>query len=370
MHILLIEPFCTGSHQQWAEGWRAHSRHRIELLTLPGRHWKWRMHGGAITLAQRFLQQNSEPDLIIATDMLDLTTFLALTRQRTAHLPTVVYFHENQLTYPWSPTDQDTKSFRDQHYAFINVASATAADEVWFNSQYHHDAFTQVLPKFLNQYPDHRNAETASIISAKSQVLPIGLALHRFDDMGSSPVTNRVPIVLWNHRWEYDKNPDLFFKTLFRLADEEVDFQLVVLGTRYRRSPIIFDKARDRLRERILQFGPVEQAADYAKWLHRADLLPVTSRQDFFGISAVEAMYCGTLPLLPNRLAFPEHLPQAVHSKLFYDSELEFYEKLKIQLEQHHQMWKTRAIVQKSVEKYDWKRLVKRYDDRCVALSR
>src|SRR5690242_21930973 len=113
MRISLIEPYFTGSHAAWAREYASHSRHRVELLTLPGRNWKWRMHGGAVTLASRFLAAPHSPDLILATDMLDLTSFLALTREKSARCPCALYFHENQLTYPWSPTDADPAKKRD-----------------------------------------------------------------------------------------------------------------------------------------------------------------------------------------------------------------------------------------------------------------
>ena len=76
MNILLIEPYFTGSHRQWASGYQASSGHSVEVLKLSGANWKWRMHGGAVTLARRFLESGSTPDMILATDMLDLTTFL------------------------------------------------------------------------------------------------------------------------------------------------------------------------------------------------------------------------------------------------------------------------------------------------------
>ena len=116
MKILLIAPYYTGSHAAWAKGYARYSRHQVDILSLPGRYWKWRMHGGAVTLARRFLTSPLTPDLILTTDMLDLTTFMALTRQRTAHIPTAIYFHENQLTYPWSPTDRDITQRREKHY--------------------------------------------------------------------------------------------------------------------------------------------------------------------------------------------------------------------------------------------------------------
>ena len=51
MNILLLEPYNTGSHAQWAAGYQTHSRHQVDLLALAGANWKWRMHGGAVTLA-------------------------------------------------------------------------------------------------------------------------------------------------------------------------------------------------------------------------------------------------------------------------------------------------------------------------------
>ena len=80
---------------------------------------------------QRIYQSDFQPDLIISTDMLDLTTFLSLTRSKTADIPIVLYFHENQITYPWSSNDRDVMEKRDIHYGFINIASALAADQYY-----------------------------------------------------------------------------------------------------------------------------------------------------------------------------------------------------------------------------------------------
>ncbi|MBT7042695.1 MAG: DUF3524 domain-containing protein, partial [Candidatus Marinimicrobia bacterium] len=49
MNIILIEPYFTGSHKQWAIGFANHSKHDVRLLTMKGQFWKWRMHGGAVT---------------------------------------------------------------------------------------------------------------------------------------------------------------------------------------------------------------------------------------------------------------------------------------------------------------------------------
>ena len=136
MKILIIEPYYTGSHAAWADGIAKHSRHEVRLLTLPGRYWKWRMHGGSVTLAKKYLEMEITPDLILGTDMLDLANFLALTRRKTARIPVCVYFHENQINYPWSPEDRDVVNNRDRHYGFINYVTALSADRIFFNSHF------------------------------------------------------------------------------------------------------------------------------------------------------------------------------------------------------------------------------------------
>lgn len=359
MHILLTEPFFTGSHRQWAQGLAAHSRHQVELLTLPGRHWKWRMYGGAVELARRFNELETVPDLILATDMLDVATFLALTRERSAGIPVALYFHENQITYPWSPDDEDVKLGRDNQYGFINYTSALAADRVFFNSHFHRNSFLEALPGFLKQFPDFRGLENIGAIEAKSEVLPLGMDLRAFDEHAIGKA-EQAPVLLWNHRWEYDKGPELFFKALFRLKEEGVEFRLIVLGEAFGKYPPIFDEAKERLSEELLHFGYAPDFSTYARLLWQADILPVTSRQDFFGGSVVEAIYCGCYPLLPNRLAYPEHLPEAIHSAHFYEEEKDFFPALKHLLQTWNEVPKFPG--KQYVEKYDWQTLIAVYD--------
>jgi len=367
MKILLIEPFFAGSHKQWAQGWQQHSSHQIELLTLPGHHWKWRMHGAAVTLANRFNASNHKDfQLIIASDMLDLALFKSLTATHTAHIPFAVYFHENQLTYPCSATENDLSQKRDNHYAFINYTSALVADAVLFNSDYHRRSFLEALPDFLKQFPDFQNTETVETVKAKTKVLPLGLNLQRLKDLKPATI-EKYPrcLILWNHRWEYDKNAELFFETLFTLQEHGIDFSLAVLGESFSNVPLIFTKAKEVLAEKIVHWGYVENEKEYAEWLWKADLLPVTSNQDFFGASVVEAMYCNVVPFLPKRLAYPEHIPETYHATFFYD-EADFATKLQKRIMDVKYI---RAMnTQQWVKKYDWKNMVEVYDEMMMTI--
>jgi glycosyltransferase involved in cell wall biosynthesis len=234
MQILLIEPYDTGSHAAWMRGYQRHSAHDVTILSLPGQFWQWRMQGGAVTLARQFLAGDYQPDVLVASDMLNLATFLALTRTRTAAVPAALYFHENQLTYPMGPRQRKEVHFQ---LGFMNYASAMAADAVLFNSRYHQTAFLDALPRLLKHFPDYTELDSVALLRDRSSVLPLGLALQRFDAHRTSRETGRPPLIVWNHRWEHDKNPRPFLNALARLAGEGVDFEVALTGENFRQDP-------------------------------------------------------------------------------------------------------------------------------------
>lgn len=366
MRILLIEPYFTGSHKSWAEGFARFSRHSVEILSLPGRYWKWRMHGGAVTLAKAYQTLDYRPDLLLATDMLDLTTFLALTRKQTARIPSAVYFHENQISYPWSPADRDVLHKRDRHYGFINYATALAADAVLFNSDYHRKSFLTELPRLLKNFPDFQGLGNIDLLREKSQTLPVGLDLSSLQKLSRKPPQTEKnqdmpPLIVWNHRWEYDKNPKDFFLALEELEHRDLNFQAVLLGENFRRRPDEFDQAQKKLKGKIVHAGFARDFNEYAGWLHTADLLPVTSNQDFFGISIVEAAACNCYPFLPYRLSYPELFPPEKWGRHYYMDFHELVEKLAWAVIHIDEVRK--ADLSSQVRRFDWKHVAPEYDD-------
>jgi len=307
------------------------------------------MHGAAVTLANRF-KKLDKPDVIVVSDMLDLATFVGLAGDGLHGVKKVLYMHENQLTYPWSPTDEDVSLKRDANYAFKNYTSALAADEVYFNSDYHRNSFLTALPDFLKVFPDHQELNTVAEIELKSKTLHLGMDLKRFDEY-KLEAKNDVPIILWNHRWEYDKNPQDFFQMLYALKDKGCAFKLVVLGERYKGTPAIFEEAKLRLQKEIMHWGYAASFSEYATWLWRADILLVTSNQDFFGGSVVEAIYCNTCPVLPNRLAYPEHVAES----FLYDDQNELNRGLENALENG-------KFSSSTIGQYDWTNMIEQYD--------
>ena len=337
MQILALEPWHRGARERFLEGLAAHSSHEIRAITMPGRFWRWRLEGGGVTLAQkvrRAVDDGFSPDLLLATDMVNLPAVLSLARPHLDRVPVVQYFHENQLTYPLPP-DQD----RERAYAITNYLSALAADRVVFNSQAHVDEFMDALPQLLRDFPDFTNMHTVHDLRDKSTVLHPGidLATHdAYEDVRERRArgASQPPVVLWNQRWAYDKNPSAFFRMMNRLDDAGVPFQLILAGRHFQEQPEAFERAFERYAERILHYGYAEDFAEYSRLLHRADVVVSTARHEFFGVAIQEAIYCGCHPVLPDGLSYPELIPEThhrplLHAPILYEDEADLFEVMK-----------------------------------------
>lgn len=359
MQILFLDPYHGGSHAAVATGYAAHSRHQVDLVTLPTTGgWRWRMRGAAVALA-RLVQNQPLPDLIVTTDMLDLATFRALTRHwYRPTLPVILYFHENQLTYPL-PAGRA----RDLSFAWINYTSALTADLLCFNSDFHRRSFLNALPDLLNRYHDYRETQNIDAITAKATILPPGIELSAFQDEPPAPAVTparTAPIILWNSRWDYDKQPQLFFATLERLAEQGADFRLIIAGEHVDPNAAEFVAARERWHERIVHWGYAVDRTHYRQLLNQADIVVSTALQEFFGIGIIEALAYGCIPILPARLTYPELLPPEHHAICLYHSPEDLVAKL------HHALvacpelrtrdWQTIATP------YQWWQLASRYD--------
>jgi glycosyltransferase involved in cell wall biosynthesis len=302
MNILALEPYYGGSHKAFIDGLSRASKHTWTILTLPAHKWKWRMRHSAITFAmqvQELVKKGQRWEIVFCSDMLNLAEFTALAPVEIARLPKVIYFHENQLTYPVRVEDE-----RDYQFAMTNLTSALAADVVWFNSQFHMDSFLDALAKFLKSMPDHQPSQAIERIKTKSSVYPPGIA-----DFPCRPARKPGPMcILWAARWEHDKNPEDFFEALRILKNNNVDFRVSVIGQSFRDRPEIFKEAHGYFHDHIDLWDYQQSRDDYERALCQADVMVSTANHEFFGIGVVEATAAGAYPLVPDRLSYPEIL--------------------------------------------------------------
>ncbi|MDX1664197.1 MAG: hypothetical protein R3272_10400, partial [Candidatus Promineifilaceae bacterium] len=87
-----------------------------------------------------------------------------------------------------------------------------------------------------------------------------------------------------------------------------------------------------------------------------------TALHEFFGISILEAIYCHTFPILPDRLSYPEIIPGAYHDHCLYENEAGLLKRLGRALSNRQAAARTAQILATEVVRYDWTQLAPRYD--------
>jgi len=349
LKVLIIEPYHGGSHKNFIEH-LLRLPFAFEVMALPARKWKWRMRLSAPHFADALRESGKKFDRVICSTFLDVAALRGMAPAWVRNVPLLTFFHENQFAYPVQVDDE-----RDFHFALTNMTTALASDSIAFNSEYNLKTFIEGLKGLRRHATDMSMERDIDTIEARARVMPLGLDF----DMVDSADARRAdgpPVVLWNHRWEHDKNPDLFFETLMKLAGDGVDFRLIVLGQSFERRPDIFDRAKRELSHKIIHFGYAESPIDYARLLRQGDIVVSTSHHEFFGISVVEAVRAGCRPLLPRRLSYPEMFPD----EFLYD-DADFAKKLKDAVESGGRLSKDKAV--SLTDRFSWSAVSGDYEE-------
>lgn len=325
--VFFALPYYSGSHKYWADNILKYGKFSYYLETMAGRHWKWRMQGSAIYIAEKFLHCKDQIDIVLCSTMMDVSLFKSLTN---CQLPIVYYMHENQLTYPFS--DSDTRKNEDYHYGFINFKSCFVSDLIIFNSEYHQSEFFNSLKLLLKRLPDYINPELIiNRLSKKSRVNFVGVDFAVIDDFcqdqeeGRKQSQNPSPTLLWNHRWEHDKNPSLFLDLITYLDNQNQDFQLVLLGENGN-AATIKEKITNRFSDKVLFSKYAEQKSEYYNLVKACDFQFVTSHHDYYGLSVLEAIYLNVTPFLPKNKVYNEFIPENDYPSIYFITELELFD--------------------------------------------
>ena len=353
MKFIFLEPFYSGSHRNFADGLVSHSGHKIDLLTMPARFWKWRMRGAALYFSKKIMKPEGY-DGIITSSLMSVSDLKALLGPLCP--PLLVYFHENQLTYPLAPGES-----MDYQFGFTDVTTALAAKRALFNSRTHFDEFFSTLPRFLGMMPEYRPRWILEAIRAKAGVVYPGCQFPAQLELAEKG-SDSPPIIIWNHRWEFDKNPEEFFHALDSMIERGHDFRLALLGENFNNVPEGFVSARERYGERIVHYGYVTSRDEYIQWLKRGSLVVSTAIQENFGMSVVEASRFGCLPLLPRRLSYPEIIPDEYHGYILYNGRDELVQKLEFFILNHSRLNEMRDRISKTMLRFAWENLIEIYD--------
>lgn len=300
--ILLLSGYDAGSHKRWREQLVASQPDFYwHVLALPPRYFRWRIRGNALSWLD--VPELQEPwDLIVATSMVDVAGLKAL-HPALGRTPILLYMHENQFAYPDSG-DQHTSV----DHQMVNLYSALSADLVVFNSEWNRHSFLAGIDGLLDRLPDAVPEGVSSRIGEKSRIVPVPIADAHFVERAQA-FSRECPHILWNHRWEYDKSPDRLLLILKALNERGQRFRLSVVGEQFRRQPEAFESIRALFAEQIENWGFMTDRGAYHRLMARADVVISTALHDFQGLSMLEAMASGCLALAPDRLAYPEYVP-------------------------------------------------------------
>jgi hypothetical protein len=145
------------------------------------------------------------------------------------------------------------------------------------------------------------------------------------------------------------------------MASEGIPFRVALCGQRYGKQPAIFSEAQAQLGARIIHAGYAAEA-QYAQLLWEADVTISTAWHEFFGISILEAIYARTFPILPDRLSYPEIIPEEKHAHCLYGDPQELAMRLRWALTEVESARRHTEALITAVSKYDWRVMAPHYD--------
>lgn len=302
-HILIIEPFYGGSHKQLISTLvESLIPEEYEIYSLPAKKWHWRARSSALYFSQ-VIPQDHGYRVLFTSSVLSLAELIGI-RPDLATCRKVVYFHENQLIYPVREVKE-----RDCQYGLNEILTCLAADLVLFNSHFNRSSFLDNVKPFLNIQPDFRVKNIREKIESKCEVLYFPINFRVFPDQRPVEDSTDALHLVWPHRWEHDKDPELLVSVLLELVNRNADFQVTICGESYQEVPGAFDSLKEKLGDKLINFGHLSRE-EYVRTLLTGDIVISTAIHEFYGVAMLEAAYCGCYPLAPNKLVYPEIYPK------------------------------------------------------------
>jgi len=325
--VLLLSAYDAMSHKLWRGRLvEMFPEHEWTQLTLPPRHFNWRIRGNSLqwALNERELLEN-EYDLLIVTSMVDLASLRGFIPQL-VQLPTLLYFHENQFDYPIGRTQRQS-NIEPQ---LVPLYSTLCADAIVFNSEYNRSTFLSGANQLLARLPDRLSSELLQKIEL-SEVIPVPLEdFSARAAMSEQKEHGQILDVVWNHRWEYDKGPELLLQLAKSILDQGLAIRLHVVGQQFRSCPPEFQQLEKILQQHAIEmdiesgsFGYIQDRSVYLALLEQCDIVLSTALHDFQGLAIQEACALGCTPLVPNALVYPEYIAAEFLYQLSEDSKID-----------------------------------------------
>ncbi|MGH7213393.1 MAG: tRNA-queuosine alpha-mannosyltransferase domain-containing protein [Tepidisphaeraceae bacterium] len=299
LDILALEPFFGGNRRVMLESLIRCSRHRWLLLKLPPRRIERRLTAAAHWFAEQLSRHwIGRIDVLFTSEAMNLSDLLRMTPEL-AKKPSVVYFHSNQLPLP----GEDAKSALD----LVNLGTANAASEIWFNSLFHLRSFLARATALVDRHPELSSRNPLPDIAGKAHVMPppVDLAsIHALTESGERPPRDKRTIFVETR----DADVKLLNAALSVLTRRGERFQIVTIGPVEELAP---DLPRTTLSEK--------DDTGQARALLGAGVFLSTKTGATHDHHCMRALAAGCWPVLPDGCVYADIIPESVRSSTCYD---------------------------------------------------
>jgi len=298
LDILALEPFYGGIRRMMLECVIRCSKHRWTLLKLPPRRIERRLSAASQWFAEQLSRHwVGSIDLLFTSEALNLADLYRLMPDLIKK-PSVVYFHANQLPVPGSNAQT--------RFDLVNLNTAAAATEIWFNSLYHTQSFLTKASALVRKYPELMARNPLPDLTAKSQLMSPPIDLEPLQEIAATEQVKRDKRIVFVETRDADLR---ILNNAFNVVQRRGEaFTLVTVGpvdglsADFPRTtlPENDDKAQMRA---LLQAGIFFSSRTDAACDHHA----------------VRALAAGCWPLCPQTGVYRELLPDVLHSSCLYD---------------------------------------------------
>lgn len=301
LDILALEPFYGGARRVMLESIIKCSRHRWTLLKLPPRRIERRLIAAAHWFAEQLSRHwAGRCDLLFTSEAMNLADLYRLVPALTKQ-PAVVYFHGNQLPEP----NANSSSNLD----LVNLNTAVAATEIWFNSMFHLRSFLAKATALVRRHPELSAQNPMPEIAGKAQLMtpPVDLR-HLHEIMQTSPHVKREKRTIFVETRDADR--DLLNRALSTLMRRGEHFKLITIGN--------LDGISDELPRETLSEN--DDTAQLQAMLRCGVFMSakIGAPNDHH---AVRALAAGCFPMVPNTGVYRELLPESIHPACLYNGE-------------------------------------------------
>jgi hypothetical protein len=300
LDILALEPFYGGIRRAMLASVMRCSRHRWTLLKLPPRRMERRLAAAANWFAEQLGRHFSgHVDVLFTSEAMNLANLYRLVPEL-ASRPSVVYFHENHLP--------PVNAREDGPLDLVNLNTAMAATEIWFNSDYHMANFRARATALVARHPELESRNPLRAIGEKSHLVPPPLDLGYVAEVRATQAVEHQPATIFVETRDADVK--LLNYALELLHGQGHQFNLITVGPVKQLSA---EWPRKTIRE-------IDEPAQILGMLESSVLVSIKPKatSDYLFI---RGMLAGCQPLAPNAGVYPELVPANLHAKCLYRPE-------------------------------------------------